>query len=185
MTGSGNMRTTVFLALAVSFFASGCKQQASEKPIGSPGYDSPSAYEALDAVTNALYTDAIDRPYMRQALLIKKRRTVSRNAVVTDEELVLKGLAKRNWRDFKKMYSQMKAIHSIECEWKRFPFKKFSLETQLRIGTAPVAAYRCKFAQVFNRQYAIPSLQNPEATGYFFKNDDGDFIYAGRFKHPF
>ena len=180
-----NIHKGVVVAIAAGVAVAGCKLTESEKPIGEPSYDIPDAYQALDAVLDALQVDKISLTYRRQALLERKRKTVSSDAQLSDEEVKLTGLEKRSQRGFVKMSRGLQGIRDIKCEWARLPYKKFYRAVQLRIQNPPVGAYKCTYAQVYNRKYAVPSLQNPEATGYFFKDEDGRFVYAGKYIHPY
>lgn len=175
------MQKITVVAVASFVALAGCKQEE----LGKATYDPPDTSEARTAVLAALRIDAIERPHRRAAILARKRKTISRDAVVTEQDMKLSPHRIRTLRRNKRMAREMSAIKKIKCNWTRLPYKKISGEVKLRIGKAPVGAYKCAYDQVFNRKYAIPSLQNPQVTGYFYKNKDGEFTYVGRFRNPY
>lgn len=174
------MRIPILFVATVAL--AGCLE---EQPIGEASYAMPTTGEALDAILAGLKADRIDNPNEVDEVGIQSNHEHYSKSPVGSMKAVMNKARDNANKNAIRMYDELKRVGDLTCEWKRFPYKTLPKWMTARVVNPPVAAYKCKYSQLYNKNYAMGNLANPWSEGYFYRKGDDDFIYIGRYRHPF
>ena len=149
-----------------------------EKSLAPATYDPPVGFQAFNAVKAGLKTDHIDAPYK-----INRLNREARNPGEKMQEFD-NSVKRINNNGLQKMYKTLKQLENLECEWVKVAAKHVPERAKARLTEQPKAAYKCSFGLRYKPDPRLGELMAPTITGYFFKQD-GVYVYAGPYKHPY